>query len=441
MSKLKFIFISLCLCLTMSLQAQNNVRRAEQYLVSAVSLIDAGDFASASKYLDLAGMIDPSNDAVLYYKALLDYSNDNLQGALQKMKAAYSIDPSNMVYAKYLYSFYNYVGEPEEGIKLCKLVNAANPYDTDVLVDLADMYSDAHDFERSDSLLNVVEIMDGISDRIRIKRISNMDGRGDLDATLTMIDEFIDVSEMPGAVKVNIIEYPMKKYGVESFVDNVGRYESMVDKCLAKYPADTAVTHFASRFYYLSRSSEKVSKLSDSYPGDVTLATIGMLDGIASSDLDYALKMCDRIIEATDDAAIKSETYCNKGDFYQALGVVDEAVDSYIKALEHNPDNINAINNYSYMMAEMDMNLDQCASLMRRVISIEGNNPTYLDTYGWILYKQGRYSQAKAVFMKSFLYGGKKLKEVVLHYAAVLEKLGDTRQAAEYRALAETLEN
>jgi tetratricopeptide (TPR) repeat protein len=56
-------------------------------------------------------------------------------------------------------------------------------------------------------------------------------------------------------------------------------------------------------------------------------------------------------------------------------------------------------------------------------IDSEPDNPTYLDTFGWILFLQGKNTEAKAIFKHAMLYGAKDNASILDHYAEVLYSL------------------
>ena len=70
--------------------------------------------------------------------------------------------------------------------------------------------------------------------------------------------------------------------------------------------------------------------------------------------------------------------------------------------------------------------------MSRKTITSEPDNPTYLDTYAWILHLLGDDIEAKAIFKHAMLYGGKESRTILTHYAIVLEKLGETDLANIY---------
>ena len=56
-------------------------------------------------------------------------------------------------------------------------------------------------------------------------------------------------------------------------------------------------------------------------------------------------------------------------------------------------------------------------------IEKEPDNPTYIDTYAWILYLMGQYPEAKAMLKHAMLYGGTESGDILDHYAEVLYAL------------------
>ena len=64
-------------------------------------------------------------------------------------------------------------------------------------------------------------------------------------------------------------------------------------------------------------------------------------------------------------------------------------------------------------------------TMSRRTVEKEPDNPTYLDTFGWILYLQGKPLEAKPFFKHAMLYGGKDSAVILDHYAEVLYALGE----------------
>ena len=58
------------------------------------------------------------------------------------------------------------------------------------------------------------------------------------------------------------------------------------------------------------------------------------------------------------------------------------------------PLNADAMNSLGYMFADRGVRLPEAIDLAQRAVKIEPDNPAYLDTLGWALFKQGRTDEA-----------------------------------------------
>lgn len=83
-----------------------------------------------------------------------------------------------------------------------------------------------------------------------------------------------------------------------------------------------------------------------------------------------------------------------RGDSLGYLKRYDEAAQCYEEVLKRVPHHPLTLNNYAYLLAEANTRLDEAEAMANRALATEPNNPIYLDTLGWIYYRQGRYQQA-----------------------------------------------
>lgn len=95
------------------------------------------------------------------------------------------------------------------------------------------------------------------------------------------------------------------------------------------------------------------------------------------------------------DANRISSLWGSIGDLYHADGNLDKAYECYDKAVTYNPQNYNALNNYAYYLCQAQRDLPKAESMALRVIQKYPENPTYLDTYAWVLYLEGSYTLAE----------------------------------------------
>lgn len=95
------------------------------------------------------------------------------------------------------------------------------------------------------------------------------------------------------------------------------------------------------------------------------------------------------------DAEIASELYAALGDVLYQQGLHREAFTALDSALVYNPENVNCLNNFAYYLSLSRTQLTKAAAMSAKAIGIEPDNPTYLDTHAWVLYRQRRYPEAK----------------------------------------------
>lgn len=114
-------------------------------------------------------------------------------------------------------------------------------------------------------------------------------------------------------------------------------------------------------------------------------------------------------------------------NFLKQYGASDSAFEA---ALAIDARNTYALNNYAYFLSLRKTNLDKAAELSLLSIEIEGGNPSYYDTYGWILFAQKKYREARVQIEKALALSPKN-GEVLDHYGDILYWLGDVNMAVE----------
>lgn len=108
-----------------------------------------------------------------------------------------------------------------------------------------------------------------------------------------------------------------------------------------------------------------------------------------------ALQTAAANVDESRQAKLAEDMYALLGDALYKVDKNDEAFQAYENCLRLNPDNIMCLNNYAYYLSEVNGDLDRAATMSLKTVKEEPNNSTYLDTYAWILYLQGRYEEAK----------------------------------------------
>jgi len=134
---------------------------------------------------------------------------------------------------------------------------------------------------------------------------------------------------------------------------------------------------------------------------------------------------------------LKSTFAAQLGDAYHANQQFDKSFRSYEEAIEANPSNYFAINNYAYYLSLRKENLDRAKELSSRMVQANPDNATFLDTHGWVLFQKEEYEEALKYLEKAAENSNS--ATIVEHYADALFKTGDKDRALEVWKKAKSL--
>ncbi len=159
--------------------------------------------------------------------------------------------------------------------------------------------------------------------------------------------------------------------------------------------------------------------------------------GLSASMLkkyDEAIASCTKALEGLKkekepDAEIELHIYVLLGEAYNEQKRYEESDQIFEKALSISPNNPLILNNYSYYLSLREEKLDLAEKCIKRCFAMEPNNSTYLDTYGWVLYKLGRIKEAISMIEKAMKNGGNDNPEIVEHMCELLVVSGQTDEA------------
>ena len=133
-----------------------------------------------------------------------------------------------------------------------------------------------------------------------------------------------------------------------------------------------------------------------------------------------------------------SSYYTSVGDIYHKMGDKEGAYRSYRNALTADPENGMAMNNYAYFLVTDngdDASLEKAEELSHRSLTGDNkDNPTFLDTYAWILFKRGKTDDA-LIYQQEAVNKGEETEnishELYDHLGDILKASGEDAKAVE----------
>lgn len=128
-------------------------------------------------------------------------------------------------------------------------------------------------------------------------------------------------------------------------------------------------------------------------------------------------------------SADESQTARSTAARRKALKACFRAYDRSLKLL---PDNPLVLNNYAYFLAVEGLELEKALAMSSRAVALTDNNPTYLDTHAWVLFRLGRTEEARKIMQQAIALDNRSSSELLVHYGDILDALGERFMAETY---------
>ena len=356
---------------------------------------------------------------------------DSAKNTLLKLIKLY---PEKIFYKSMLADVYYKKGEKEKAFELYNNIIDIENNDAKTLQLLIGFLADEKEYGK---LFNVI-------DEIIIRNDITIDDKIDcfkkiLEKKQLIDDEFDKLeeklikleNEIPENKDINMLRVELyEKKGIESKLEN--RLIEIINKDYGNYAAwEKLLLFYANKnqwdklFFYAAECSREFNL---SYMAKILYANAAMEMGeytIALQEIGKAKILAGNITEALVQALmIEAEIYYRIKDYEKCFKTFEDI-------LNKDPDNIIALNNYAYFLAENNKNLDKALKMAEKVISMEPENATYLDTYAWILFKMGKIKKSLEIMEKILSNKNNNDAEYFEHYGFMLKAGNKCNEAIE----------
>lgn len=149
---------------------------------------------------------------------------------------------------------------------------------------------------------------------------------------------------------------------------------------------------------------------------------------LSTQQYDQAQKHLEKASTLPARKPLKTNIYGSLADTYANMEQWSSAFKYYQKAVDLNPENPVIFNNYAYYLSQQDTQLDKAEQLALRALELSPGNTTFLDTVGWIYFKQGDFQEAKN-YIQQAINKGNPTAEIMEHMGDVLLKLDKLEEA------------
>jgi tetratricopeptide (TPR) repeat protein len=204
-------------------------------------------------------------------------------------------------------------------------------------------------------------------------------------------------------------------------------------EAMAKYPSDSAIRASQALLLGENQQTDEAVKLLE---GD---KNGGALDRDTYLNLSQVYERGRRYSQAEEAArraeAMASDPHDNEtawlmlGAVYEKQKQYDKAEAEFKRVLDVNPKNAQVLNYYGYMLADRGIRLDEAQDLIQRAVDQDPNNGAYLDSLGWVYFKQNKMQEAETNLRKAIERESHD-PTIRLHLGDVYAKEGRMDQAA-----------
>ncbi len=163
------------------------------------------------------------------------------------------------------------------------------------------------------------------------------------------------------------------------------------------------------------------------FPNQAMLYYFAGTGHLINNDYKKSIRTLEQGKKYTIDPDLLTVFYGQLGDAYNGLEDHEKSDQSYEKALENKANNDHVLNNYSYFLSLRKKDLDKALKMSSKLVEQHPENPTYLDTHGWVLYTAGQYKESKKFLEKAASLDND--ATIIEHYGDVLFQLGDIEGA------------
>lgn len=381
---------------------QRNIEDEELMLQKMQLFLDAKQYGKAAEVVQQMIKYDPRNGK--YYKLLGDlYDNNKMsdkatamyEQAVKKLPDDVSVQigmaghalrkGDTAAYKTWLKkAIANPAIEADMQMELLTAYIQSMPNETEAMAEVLPVIADLVKQEPNDALLLAYYG-------------ESLEGAGKKDSAAMMYKRSLDLKPATYAVWGRVLGLYLEK----PYADSLIKYS---EKALRLFP-NQAIVHFYNGVGHMNKNENPA-----------------------------AIKAINRALDlqADEDHDVLTLMWSTLGDIYYTTKQYTLSDQAFDKALALDANNANVLNNYSYYLSERGLRLDDAERMSKKALELRPEEGTYLDTYGWILYRKGNYQQAK-VYIQKAIDAAKENADGTLynHLGDALFKLNEKSKAIE----------
>ncbi len=384
--------------------------------------LEEENYDDAIGVLDRLEVIDGKSESTSIAKSGLYIQMGENEQALQEVKTLSEAHPSDMNYKTLYANTLMMNNREDEAFALLKDILREEPDNVKAQMSLRNYYVSQEDSISADSIARSLLLNAKTPQEYKISQLRQLIGEsessgGDSTRILQLLDEMVTMPEVdPDIAEFRAAYMELKKMPR----DTVTRaFEQVLALAPDRASSRLRLVQYAWEASDHQRIVDLCGAARQYNPDEMAFYYYQGIAYYQLKDIDHALEAFKNgisVINEDSPTEIVSDFYSVMGDLLFQKNQEKEAFAAYDSCLQWKADNIGCLNNYAYYLSLKGIRLKEAEEMSYKTVKAEPENATYLDTYAWILFMEGRYAEAK-VYIEQALQSNPDVDGVVKEHA------------------------
>ncbi len=412
----------------------------------AMLYAEAGDTKGAIEKLKAATNKNPNEQTLGMladqYEAIHDYKS-----AADVLRKALELAPDNEKIAENLAADLAADNQLDEALKLYQQMAADEPRDPSFQLSISEIYMNQRNLVKAREALEKAKALDPHSRDVRFADASLLQAEGKTDQALAILKSLLDETQRRQYSEDDARRRSRLLEQYASLAQSAAQYQVALDAFREEGDLHIVTpTHVAEEVidtYLMAKDFPNAMKEADlalkSFPDDhaiqmehaTVLAAQGKVDAAVAelkkipadgheryvqlltlsgfyeqakryADMGKALDDAEKVASNDNE---KAAVYFRRGAMYERLKQYDTSEAEFRKVLAIDPNHAEALNYLGYMLADRNVKLDEASQLIRKALDLVPNNGAFLDSLGWVCYRQGKLTEAEGLLQQALEHG------------------------------------
>ena len=401
---------------------------------------DMGDSGKALEKLKALTDKSPSERTLVLLATQYENMNDP-KSAAEVLQRAIALDPDDERLQRQLAQDLAEAGQLDESLKIYQQLASDNPREPFYHLQVARICRFKRDFPAAEKALATAQMLDADNVDVRREQVNLLDAEGKTDDAITAMKAILDslprrnASSRDSKIRATLLyqlgllyrsakQYPaavdaFRQYATldtdddaqaGSEVQVVETYRASGDLGAAEREAQAGLKKFAEN---RGASRELALELAQVYE-----------QGKHWNEMVRALDRAEQLASTDGE---KEQVLFMRGAGLERQKQFDQSEAAFRKVLELNPKNAGAMNYLGYMLADRNVRLEEAYDLIKRAVDLDPDNGAYLDSLGWVYFRQGKLDDARGLLERAL----DRMQDPTVHdhLGDVYLKLGRTKEA------------